>query len=91
MKGLHHIVHFHSLADGHQDIIFFQTTLRTITDLMCPRDSVYIYSFFFLESLGQGGNSFLLSEPCFSNTYLILYYQTCLKVLISPNPHLGSF
>ena len=46
MKGLHHIVHFHSLADGHQDIIFFWTTLRTITDLMCPRDSVYIYSLF---------------------------------------------
>ena len=46
MKGLYHTVYFHSLTDGRQDIIIFWTTLRTITDLMCPRDSVDIYSLF---------------------------------------------
>ena len=87
MKGLHHIVHFHSLADGHQDIIFFQTTLRIITDLMYLETLCISTPCFGIS--GSKGTSFLLSEPCFSNTYLILYYQTCLKVLISPNPHLG--
>lgn len=53
MKGLHHIVHFHSLADGHQDIIFFQTTLGPL-QTSCALEILCISTLFFLESLGQG-------------------------------------